>query len=246
MTRTASALSSAKVALARRLGTGPAFAFVNLIREASFFARAFLTGTYSQHGEDRFLLEYFGRNHRGFYIDVGASHPFIISNTYLLSRHGWRGVTAEPIPYLWRRHKAIRRRDIALNAGVGAARGRIAFHQIVPAVLSTFDASRVPALLAQGWQLRQTIPIEVTTLEDLVLEHCDGVEVDLLSIDVEGWDLKVLEGNDWARCSPRLVVCEVSVETERGIDEFLIGKGYSLLREMGCNRMYERRRPAGS
>jgi hypothetical protein len=65
-----------------------------------------LRGTYSQHGEDRLILDYFKKLGRptGTYVDVGANYPIKISNTYLLYRSGWRGLTVEPIPRLSRRH----------------------------------------------------------------------------------------------------------------------------------------------
>ena len=40
--------------------------------------------SFSQEGEDKFLLEYFKDRFNGFYIDVGAFHPYRINNTYLL------------------------------------------------------------------------------------------------------------------------------------------------------------------
>ena len=40
--------------------------------------------TFSQEGEDVFLIDFFKDNNRGFYVDVGAFHPFRISNTYAL------------------------------------------------------------------------------------------------------------------------------------------------------------------
>jgi FkbM family methyltransferase len=205
------------------------------------FALGLARGTYSQHGEDQFLLKYFGDGYRGFYIDIGASHPFIISNTYLLSRNGWHGITAEPIPYLWRRHKWLRPRDVALNIGVSDFPGSLRFYQMVPAVLSTFDRERFGRLIDEGWQLRSETPIEVTTLGDLCRMHLDGASVDLLSIDVEGWDLNVLKGNDWSAIEPRLVICEVADDTRAEVDDFLAGKGYSPLKDFGCNRIYERR-----
>ena len=54
--------------------------------------------TYSQHGEDEFILETLKNHnlHGSLYIDVGANHPSDISNTYLLYRHGLSGVVIEP------------------------------------------------------------------------------------------------------------------------------------------------------
>jgi hypothetical protein len=54
--------------------------------------------SFSQFGEDRFLLRYFRDQTSGFYVDVGASHPFSFSNTYLLYERGWRGLNLEPAP----------------------------------------------------------------------------------------------------------------------------------------------------
>ena len=60
--------------------------FYSLFEEAkayAFFLRSWRRGSFAQEGEDRFLLEYFGSK-TGIYVDVGANHPFVISNTYLL------------------------------------------------------------------------------------------------------------------------------------------------------------------
>jgi hypothetical protein len=111
---------------------------------------------------------------------------------------------------------------------------------MVPAVLSTFAAERLERLLEEGWRLRSETSIEVTTLADIGRTYLNGVNVDVLSIDVEGWDLKVLRGNDWDNILPRLIICEVTEQTRGEVDGFLATKGYSPLKDFGCNRIYER------
>ena len=234
-------LNRARIWLMRRIGSGAAFALVNRVRETAFLARARARGRYSQGFEDEFLLEYFGARHRGFYIDVGANHPFVISNTYRLYREGWHGITAEPIRYLWERHVQLRPRDVAVNVGVGDRPGSLTFHQIVPSSLSTFDEARAAQLVAEGCERRPPLSIEVVTLAELYRRHGAGTPVDLLSVDVEGWDLKVLEGNDWKVLRPRLVLVEVLPDTLEPIDAFMRGQRYSLVKVLGGNRFYERR-----
>jgi hypothetical protein len=59
------------------------------------------TDYYSQAGEDAILSNIFNYvlpTDRGFYVDVGAYHPFKHSNTYLLYRAGWRGINIDPRP----------------------------------------------------------------------------------------------------------------------------------------------------
>ena len=51
---------------------------------------------YSQEGEDIVIDRYFQHKAKGFYVEVGAHHPFRFSNTYRFYRRGWTGVCIEP------------------------------------------------------------------------------------------------------------------------------------------------------
>ena len=56
--------------------------------------------SYSQYGEDQIIAAEFLRQesaHR-FFLDIGAWHPTIFSNTRLLIEQGWSGVIIEPSP----------------------------------------------------------------------------------------------------------------------------------------------------
>jgi hypothetical protein len=48
--------------------------------------------SYAQEGEDRILMRYFDGRKKGFYLDVGAHHPRLYSNTYLFYNKGWNGI----------------------------------------------------------------------------------------------------------------------------------------------------------
>ena len=49
---------------------------------------------FSQYGEDTIIRKHFNKS-EGFYIDVGAHHPFRQSNTASLWLHGWQGVNVD-------------------------------------------------------------------------------------------------------------------------------------------------------
>lgn len=49
---------------------------------ALFYARQ----SFSQEGEDLVLSRFFDGQESGFYIEVGAHHPFRFSNTYLFTK----------------------------------------------------------------------------------------------------------------------------------------------------------------
>lgn len=192
---------------------------------------------YSQHGEDKFLLDYF-KGRKGIYLDIGSSHPFIISNTYLLYRHGWRGVCVEPIPYLWGRYEKFRPGDKAINCLVGREEGETMFYNMIPSVLSTCDENVYNDLVAKGGKLREARKLRKETLASIYSAYLSGQAVDLLSIDVEGFDLEVLQGNDWSIMRPEIIVCEVNDEADRRVDDYLLPLGYELLKTIACNRIY--------
>src|SRR3990167_11406135 len=52
---------------------------------------------YSQHDEERIILEYVG-NQKGRFLDIGAYNGITFSNTRKLSELGWSGVCIEPDP----------------------------------------------------------------------------------------------------------------------------------------------------
>ena len=84
--------------------------------------------SYAQDGEDRFLVNtVFAGRAAGMYLDIGASHPSRISNTWLLYKLGWSGVTVEPIERLSKLHRAWRPRDTQVQALIGEADGSMTF-----------------------------------------------------------------------------------------------------------------------
>lgn len=48
---------------------------------------------YSQAGQDKFVLDIIGT--KGTYLEIGASHPVYINNTYLLELNGWTGLSID-------------------------------------------------------------------------------------------------------------------------------------------------------
>ena len=76
--------------------------------------------SYAQHGED-LLVEHLMRVlqvHHPFFIDVGAHHPYLLSNTYLMYQQGARGINIEPDPSLIAAFQQYRPKDTNLQCGV--------------------------------------------------------------------------------------------------------------------------------
>jgi len=196
---------------------------------------------YSQHGEDLWLWNYFGRRNSGFYIDVGASSPIRLSNTYLFYKAGWRGITVDPIRTLCDCHRRLRPRDINRNSGVGLAREMGIFHELIPSVLSSFDKDWAEKQVAAGAILRAEYEIPIVSLSSLLSDCLSGTDdcvIDFLSVDVEGLDDVVLRSNDWDRFRPRVVMYECNDPANDPASSFLASVGYAPLQDLGCNRLF--------
>jgi FkbM family methyltransferase len=210
---------------------------VDSIRDRVTYRRFERRGSFAQHGEDHFLLNYFGNKTQGSYLDIGASHPFRISNTYLLYKHGWRGTIVEPIQELCKLHQRWRPLDKQLNVAVAATPGEQMFYELVPTVLSTFDEASAQATIAAGNRLRSKRLIPTVTLQKLIEDNPQPFDV--LSIDAEGYDHVILSSYDWTVRRPTLVIFERNDESDMQTNQLLESKNYRLVTSMGCNRIYE-------
>ena len=205
------------------------------VAPAQLYGRKF----YSQAGEDMLLSIYYeGNKHKGFYVDVGAHHPFRFSNTAYFYKHGWRGINIEPTPSLFKAFPRWRKRDINLNVGIGNGE-KLTFYVFNEGALNTFD----PALakerdgkvhMGRQYKIIDQIEVQTRTLADILDKHLpEGTAIDLLTIDVEGMDFDVLKSNDWTKYQPAfiLVECESSLDdlADDQIYTFLHEKGYSIV-----------------
>ncbi len=57
--------------------------------------------SYSQIGQDKWVLSLFPKGYRGFFMDVGCHLPEYINNTLLLEEQGWDGVAFDKKNYYW-------------------------------------------------------------------------------------------------------------------------------------------------
>lgn len=196
-------------------------------------------GSYSQHGEDAFIANFFAARAKGFYLDIGASHPFRLSNTYSLYRSGWNGVTVEPIPRLGKLHRRWRPRDTMIPVAVGPARGTLEFFEMTPSVLSTLDRSVAEEYVAEGKAvICRTYVIEVLPINEIIERVSAMAPVDFLSIDVEGLDTDLLSNIDFFRFRPSLICIEANSPETRGKMRILFEKaGYDIVKEIECNLM---------
>jgi hypothetical protein len=111
--------------------------------------------SYAQCGEDLIIQCIF--NLRGIdkpsYIDIGANHPFFISNTRLFYEKGCRGINIEANPDLLGDFMKYRPRDINLNVGIYENEAELDFYIMKDNTLSTFSKADYDLMVSNGKEL---------------------------------------------------------------------------------------------
>lgn len=177
----------------------------------------------SQCGEGKVIKEFFSKNPavRKVFVDVGA-HGNNLSNTWRLAAEDkWSGILVEANPH---RIKSIEDdfRGLKVEIVCAAVGGQYGVSKFYIHNMSEIN-SLLPTLRPQN--IHHHILVVVTPLSE-ILKACNvPVDFDLLSVDVEGVDLQVMERffQD-GLYHPMLIV----VETDKwqNADEFFESHGY--------------------
>lgn len=169
---------------------------------------------FSQFGEDiivESMLATFGMADRpGFYVDVGAHHPSYLSNTKLLNLRGWRGVNIDGNPNSVALFQEARPGDSNIHAVVSDESVDVTFTIFRNGAISTADSTLRDQTLSSGRdKVAKSITVRARSLANILAETVPAdQQIDLMSVDVEGFDLKVLRSNDWTRFAPFFLLVE--------------------------------------
>lgn len=156
------------------------------------------------------LMSHFRPEHKGFFIDVGAHHPFRFSNTYCFYRRGWRGINIDAKPGTKKLFDRVRPNDINLELGIAGEDASLTFYIFDEPALNSFSKELSEHRhQTTKYKIVETKHVPVRRLSNVLEEHVpQGQKIDFLTVDVEGLDIEVLESNDWERFRPAMIVAE--------------------------------------
>jgi FkbM family methyltransferase len=182
------------------------------------------------NNEDTAILKYFKDRKNGFYVDVGCYHPIHRNNTHLLHTKNWSGVNIDTSQFSIDLFNFMRPKDLNYNCAISDKNENIKlFYQKELSQLSTTVKSQAESVFQGNVKEKE---IKAFTLDEILSRNkYKDSKIDLLDIDVEGADLKVLMGLSFDRFKPELVCVEIHAkEIEKSdIYNFLIDKNYELL-----------------
>jgi len=184
--------------LKRRVGPvgvagGPAASALDAARSLESAVRTMTVGpaleSYAQNQEDIIAWDYFGRKTDGFFVEVGVNHPTELSQTWFLEQRGRKGILIEPLPACCEKLRVVRKNSIVCEAAAGAP------EQVGEATLNVAQSDIGSHLDEASTELPLAARIKFAVrTRDSILGERHAPHVDLLSVDTEGMELKVLRG----------------------------------------------------
>jgi FkbM family methyltransferase len=174
-------------------------------------------------------------------VDVGANDGFYSSNSYPFIHRGWRAILIEPHPEAFAKASKLHRnnpRVVTLNLACGDAPGELGLQLYAGDECGSHSALATDGPgVHENRVIARTLSVAVVTLETVLEQHGVPENFGLLSIDTEGYDLRVIQGLNLVRFRPRVII------TEKGADEeakagYLKEHGYRLHRSLDYDTIW--------
>lgn len=220
----------------------------NKVEDAVDFGNDFVKKSYSQCGEDLIINYLFSL--RGLdmpsYIDIGANHPWFINNTAFFYKKGCRGLNIEPNSELVMLFKQERPLDKSINMGISnSASLEMDFYVFRDNTLSTFSKEEADNFVRHGKEIEKVAKIKTSNIQKIIKEYNSGIFPDFLNIDVEGFELEILQGISYEDNYPKVICVETAEysptgagEKREGLMDFIESKGYYLYADTNLNSIY--------
>jgi len=182
------------------------------------------------------LLDFFDRRDDGTFVDVGANEPVAGSTSWPLEQAGWGGVLVEPIPLLadkLRKERTGQVFNCACSREEDAGQSHTFYvHPVIPG-WSTFNKEASPWLEDEF----EEIEVAVRTLDSILEEAGVKEGFEILAMDVEFHEVKVLEGLDLQRWKPQVIFVEDHAH-DHNLLRYLTSHGYKFLNRTSLNSWF--------
>jgi len=177
---------------------------------------------------DKLLDKLFNQKECGFYIELGGNDGLTQSNTAFFEFYrNWKGILIEPSLKGYNLCVENRPNSICVNKGCvsnnytgNTAKGNFGNNSL----MASIDGKR-----QVGFD-NSSIEISVTTLEK-ILDEVNVKNIDLLTLDVEGYELEVLQGLNFNKYRPTYLLIEIYINQVNDIHNYLTENNYKLI----CN-----------
>lgn len=156
-----------------------------------YLYRRFRT-SFAKSGEDILLYQLLKNEKFDLFVDVGAHHPKVHSNSYFFALRGWKGICIEPKPIFEKPWKKYRPDDLFLNIGVSPKSSFLDYFEFKHSERNTFSKKYIDENKLQN-EIVSIKKIQTKTLNEIFIEQkLTNKKIGFLSIDTEGLDFDIL------------------------------------------------------
>lgn len=172
----------------------------------------------------RWILSQFPDRYPGYAADIGASDGVSINSTWLLEKdHDWTVLCVEPNPMFHPAISSIRKIVEPCACGSKSGQGTLHVNDDNPEAYSALQVADHPLVRKNAGRRWHDVEVPIATLDQLLAHH-RFLRLDALCIDVEGAEQDVMNGLDWKRWHPTVVVLE---SWDHGAhDQAMLQRGY--------------------
>ena len=166
----------------------------------------------------------FNKKRRGFYVELGAHDGLFQSNTAFLEfEREWSGVLIEPSPNVFEQCK--------MNRPNSQCFSYVCVDSEFPDeyVEGDFNGSPMSSVDGKRCNSNNTIRVHAKPLSMILDEANVSQPIDLLSLDVEGYELNVLKGICFTKHRPQYMLIEIYNNSITDIYSYLKDNNYVLL-----------------
>jgi len=209
----------------------------------------FRKNSYSQCGEDLIIDFIFGtlKIEKPTYLDIGAHHPYYLSNSAFFYLKQCKGVSVEPDPSLFKVIKKERPNEITLNVGVGINAGEFAdFYIMNVPTLNTFSKTEADRYSTYpDKHIKEVVKLPLLTVNEIIEKNFNNKTPNFVSVDVEGMDMEIIKSFDFKKYRPEVFCIETLTYTENNTEEklnniidYMKQEGYFLYADTYINSIF--------
>ena len=197
-----------------------------MIRNFAEYCLANIDHSFGQNFQDLFGLWVAGGSRTGYFVEFGALNGREYSNSFLLEKLGWNGIVAEPHPNYADRVQAVRNCHFSPLCVYDTTGDTVKFRMVVgrPA-MSGLAETQLNSQAEHRNKFRE-VEIGTITLNDLLEKYEAPQEVDFISIDTEGSELRILKAFDFSQRFVKSFCIEHNYEQRTALADLMFENGY--------------------
>jgi len=158
----------------------------------------------------------------GIFLEAGANDGIFQSYTCRLEKErNWSGVLVEPSMNAFTACVANRPRSRVLNCALTDAN--------VDHIVGDFDGNPMSSVDGRRLKRSPQISVKAMSLTNVFKAYLKDKTLDLMSIDVENYELNVLRSLDYSLFRPRFILVEVYTPSFYDVVGFLLSNNYGLV-----------------